>query len=54
MRWGWLDFLKGKDLGERHYHGDGFAVRTSLLPLLNGKYLHGVNERLMNVILHLD
>ena len=51
---GYTFFLKGKDLGERHYHGVGLAVRTSLLPLLNGKYPHGVNERLMTVNLHLD
>merc|ERR1711867_116746 len=51
---GYTFFLKGKDLGERHYHGVGFAIRTSLLPFLNGKYPNGVNERLMNVDLSLD
>ena len=51
---GYSFFLKGKDLGERHLHGVGFAVRTSLLPLLNEKYPNGINERLMTVDLHLD
>ena len=51
---GYTFFLKGKDLGERHLHGVGFAIRTSLLPLLNEKYPTGVNERLMTVELHLD
>ena len=51
---GYTFFLKGKDPGEKHYHGVGFAVRTSLLPLLEGKFPNGINERLMTVDLHLE
>ena len=51
---GYTFFLKGKAPGERHLHGVGFAVRTNLLSILNGKYPNGINERLMTVDLHLD
>ena len=51
---GYTFFLKGKAPGERHLHGVGFAIRTSLLSLLNEKYPNGFNERLMSVNLHLD
>ena len=51
---GYTFFLKGKDPGERHLHGVGIAIRTSLLSLLNDKYPRGVNERLMTADLQLD
>ena len=51
---GYTFFLKGKDPGERHLHGVGIAIRTSLLSILNDKYPRGVNERLMTADLHLD
>ena len=51
---GYTFFLKGKPLGEKHFHGIGTAIRTCLLPLLNGKFANGINERLMTVDLYLE
>ena len=51
---GYTFFLKGKPDGDKHYHGVGFAVRTKLLPLLQGKYPVGINERLMTMSLSLE
>ena len=51
---GYTFFLKGKPEGEKCYHGVGFAIRTKLLPQLQGKYPTGINERLMTMSLPLD
>ena len=41
---GYTFFLKGKPDGDKHHHGVGFAIRTKLVPLLQGKYPVGINE----------
>ena len=46
-------FLKGKPEGEKRYHGVGFAIRSKLVPLLEGKFPTGINERLMTMSLPL-
>ena len=51
---GYTFFLKGKPEGDKRYHGVGFAVRSRLVPLLQGKYPVGINERLMTMSISLD
>ena len=51
---GYTFFLKGKPLGDKCYHGVGFAVRSKLVKCLQGKYPVGINERLMTMSLPLD
>ena len=51
---GYTFFLKGKPLGDKCYHGVGFAIRTKLVCCLEGKYPIGINERLMTMSLPLD
>ena len=51
---GYTFFLKGKPLGDKCYHGVGFAIRTKLVICLEGKYPIGINERLMTMCLPLD
>ena len=51
---GYTFFLKGNPLDGKCYHGVGFAIRTELLFLLQGKYPTGINERLMKMSLSLD
>ena len=51
---GYTFFLKGKPDGDKHHHGVGFAIRTKLVPLLQGKYPVGINERLMTMSLSLE
>ena len=50
---GYTFFLKGKPLGDKCYHGVGFAVRSKLVQSLQGKYPIGINERLMTMSLPL-
>ena len=50
---GYTFFLKGKPLGDKHYHGVGFAIRTHLIKHLEGKEPVGINERLMTMSLPL-
>ena len=50
---GYTFFLIGKPLGERADYGVGFAIRTSLVKHLQGKYPIGINERLMTMTLPL-
>ena len=51
---GYTFFLKGKPEGDKCYHGVGFAVRSNLVPHLQGKYPVGINERLMTMSLALE
>ena len=51
---GYTFFLKGKPLGDKHYHGVGFAIRTRLVKHLDGKFPVGINERLMTMSFPLD
>ena len=51
---GYTFFLKGKPEGDKHYHGVGFAVRTSLVKHLEGKLPIGINERLMTMSFPLE
>ena len=51
---GYTFFLKGKPEGSKCYHGVGFAIRTKLVPHLQGKYPVGINERLMTMSLPLE
>ena len=51
---GYTFFMKGKPLGDKCYHGVGFAIRTKLVSCLEGKYPIGINERLMTMCLPLD
>ena len=51
---GYTFFLKGKPDGDKRHHGVGFAIRTKLVPLLQGKYPVGINERLMTMSLSLE
>jgi exonuclease III len=51
---GYTFFLKGKSEGEKRYHGVGFAIRSTLVPLLKNKYPTGINERQMTMCLPLD
>jgi hypothetical protein len=46
---GYTFFLKGKPVGDKHYHGVGFAIRTRLVKHLDGKNPVGINERLMTM-----
>ena len=50
---GYTFFLKGRPDGDKHYHGVGFAIRTSLVKHLEGKFPVGINERLMTMCLPL-
>jgi exonuclease III len=50
---GYTFYLKGKPLGDKHYHGVGFAIRTSLVKHLEGNLPVGINERLMTMSLPL-
>ena len=51
---GYTFFLKGKPVGDKCYHGVGFAIRTSLVSHLQGKYPIGINERLMTMSFPLE
>lgn len=51
---GYTFFLKGKPEGSQCYHGVGFAIRSELVPLLQGKHPVGINERLMTMSLQLE
>ena len=51
---GYTFFLKGKPLGDHHYHGVGFAIRTRLVKYLDGKFPVGINERLMTMSFPLE
>ena len=51
---GYTFFLQGKPIGDKCYHGVGFAIRTKLVPLLKGKHPVGINERLMTMSLPLE
>ena len=51
---GYTFFLKGKPIGDKCHHGVGFAVRSKLVPLLQGKHPVGINERLMIMTLPLQ
>ena len=51
---GYTFFLKGKPLGDKHYHGVGFAIRTRLVKHLDGKFPVGINERLMTMSFPLE
>lgn len=46
---GYTFFLKGKPVGDKCYHGVGFAIRTALVSHLQGVYPIGINERLMTM-----
>ena len=46
---GYTFFLKGKPIGDKHYHGVGFAIRTKFMSHLNGMFPVGINERLMTM-----
>ena len=46
---GYTFFLKGKPLGDKCYHGVGFAIRSTLVSHLQGKHPIGINERLMTL-----
>ena len=50
---GYTFFLKGKPIGDKHYHGVGFAIRSCLVRHLDGKEPVGINERLMTMSLPL-
>ena len=41
---GYTFFLKGRPDGDKHYHGVGFAIRTSLVRNLEGKFPIGVTR----------
>ena len=51
---GYTFFLKGKPKGDKCHHGVGFAIRSKLVPLLQGKHPVGINERLMTMSLPLE
>ena len=51
---GYTFFLKGKPAGDKHHHGVGFAIRTSLVKYLEGKLPVGINERLMTMSIPLE
>ena len=51
---GYTFFLKGKPEGDKCYHGVGFAIRTTLVSHLQGKYPIGINERLMTMSFPLE
>ena len=50
---GYTFFLKGKPIGDKHYHGVGFAIHSCLVRHLDGKEPVGINERLMTMSLPL-
>ena len=50
---GYTFFLKGKPEGDRSDYGVGFAIRSKLVKVLQGKYPVGINERLMTMTLPL-
>ena len=50
----YIDCLKGKPAGDKHYHGVGFAIRTRLVKHLEGKSPVGINERLMTMSFPLE
>ena len=50
---GYTFFLKGKPIGDKQYHGVGFAIRTKLVKHLDGNFPVGINERLMTMSLPL-
>ena len=45
---GYTFFLKGKPVGDKHYHGVGFAIRSQLVKHLEVEPV-GINERLMTM-----
>ena len=51
---GYTFYLKGKPIGDKHYHGVGFAIRTRLVKSLEGKNPVGINERLMTMTFPLE
>ena len=51
---GYTFFLKGKPIGDKHYHGVGFAIRTKLIDSLDGNFPKGINERLMTMSIPLE
>ena len=51
---GYTFFLKGKPVGDKHYHGVGFAIRTKLVKHLDGMLPVGINERLMTMSFPLE
>ena len=51
---GYTFFLKGKPIGDKHYHGAGFAIRTRLVKYLDGNFPKGINERLMTMSIPLE
>ena len=51
---GYTFFLKGKPIGEKHYHGVGFAIRTKLVKHLKGVFPVGISERLMTMSFPLE
>ena len=51
---GYTFFLKGKPVGDKHYHGVGFAIRTKLVKYLDGKFPVGSDERLMSMSIPLE
>ena len=51
---GYTFFLKGKPVGDKHYHGVGFAIRTKLVKHLDGMLPVGISERLMTMSFPLE
>ena len=51
---GYTFFLKGKPIGDKCYHGIGFAIRTRLVKHLDGNFPMGINERLMTMSIPLE
>ena len=47
-------FLQGRPIGDKCYHGVGFAIRTKLVKHLDNMFPIGINERLMTMSFPLE